>query len=417
MSKDRYFPIKTDTGCRLKWSWSTLYLNSGSTASCHRASHSVLDSTTFDNFHNTKEKIQARKLMLDGQWPTDGCEYCKSIEDAGGISDRQFQNKIPNIYPVVLDDDPTTTVVDPTILEIFFSNTCNLKCVYCTANLSSSIQSENKKFNGSIIKSNNFEYVDNQYQQLVPKFWNWFNANSQTLKRLQVLGGEPFLQSEVNQLIDYFEINPHPDLEFNIVTNLSLPTAVIKKPLQQLSNLVKSNKLKRVDIQVSIDAWSTGQEYIRHGLNLSRFDENMKLLMEIGSFRIGLLSTVSSLSIPTMVELLHKRNEWNQTQEIFWYMHLVLPHGETIFSPTNFDYSMFEKHLTHIEDLLPGNTWDDNTTKEIFLGIMLTLKQNCQTNIIKQKELLEYLEENDRRRNTKWQQAFPWLVQELTNVV
>ena len=417
MSDNRYFPIKIDPSCRLKWSWSTIYLNNGTTASCHRASSSKLDIDSFDNFHNTEEKIQARESMLKGLWPTGGCEYCRDIESAGGQSDRQFQNQIPDVYPLVLDENPLATVVDPVILEVFFSNTCNLKCVYCNAKLSSSIQAEDKKFGNSIIKKNNFEYIDNQYQLLIPKFWNWFNKNSLTLKRLQVLGGEPFLQQDVIKLIDYFEQQAHPELEFNLITNLSLPSKVIKQILQRLNNLLESNKLKRVDMQVSIDTWSPAQEYIRNGLSLEQFDKNMKDMIDFGSFRIGLLSTVTSLSIPTMIDLLHKRTDWNQIQTIFWYMHLVLPHGDSIFSPTIFNYSVFEEYLNKVGDLLPNNTWDDKTTREIFFGIVSTLRQHCRTNIIKQKELLEYLEENDRRRGSNWQKIFPWLVKELENVV
>ena len=139
----KYFPIKSDTSCRLKWSWSTIYLNTGQTASCHRASGSHIND--LNNFHNTDLKIQARQQMLDGQWPGHGCEYCRNIESAGGTSDRQFQNQIPEIYPPELDKDLTATVVDPVILEVFFSNTCNLKCVYCSPKLSSGIQQENKK--------------------------------------------------------------------------------------------------------------------------------------------------------------------------------------------------------------------------------------------------------------------------------
>jgi organic radical activating enzyme len=360
-------------------------------------------------FHNTTEKIQARKTMLAGQWPTAGCEFCQSTEAAGGISDRQFQNQVPDVYPSELDTDSDATAVDPVILEVFFSNVCNLKCTYCNARYSSAIQAENKKFGAAILAENNFDYADNQYRSLVPKFWKWFDKNSLSLQRLQVLGGEPFLQPDVDKLLQIFESIPHPNLEFNIVTNLSLPSNLIDPYLQRLSDLVKSNKLKRVDIQVSIDSWGPGQEYIRHGLLLSQFEKNLKSMMEFRCFRIGLLSTVTSLSIPTMIDLYHKYAEWNQQQPIFWYMHLVLPHKDSIFSPTIFDYSVFENNLAKIKKLLPDETWDDKTTKEVFLGIVSNLKENCNTDIKKQTELLSYLTENDLRRNSNWRNAFPWL--------
>jgi len=198
---DKFFPITTTTSCRSKWSWSSLYLNQGTTASCHRSSVSDIPDN-FDDFHNTSTKIQDRSIMLQNLWPGNGCEYCRDIEDSGSNSDRQFQNQIPDVYPPELDSDSTLTKVSPVVLEVFFSNTCNLACVYCSPKFSSSIQTENKKFGGAILPELNFEYSDNLYKDLVPKFWNWFDQHSTSLKRLQILGGEPFVQKDLHRLIE-----------------------------------------------------------------------------------------------------------------------------------------------------------------------------------------------------------------------
>lgn len=412
----KYFPIVTDTSCRNKWAWSTVYLNNGSTGSCHRASISTIGND-FDNFHNTDKKIQARQAMLDGAWPGDGCEYCKNIEEAGGQSDRQFQNKIPNVYPPELDIDTTLTRVDPVILEVFFSNTCNLKCVYCNAKFSSSIQSEDKKFGGPILEHNKFEYNDNQYHELVPKFWNWFEKHSTSLQRLQILGGEPFVQKDLHRLIDYIDSTAHPSLEFNIVTNLSLPNGLIRPHLIKLADATKNKKLKRVDILTSVECWGPTQEYIRHGFDCKIFENNIIALTKYGLFRIGLLSTITSLSIPTMKNLVTKFTEWNRLQTIFWYMHLVLPIKDSIFSPTIFDFGVFESHLNEVAESLPNETWDDKTTRDVFFGIVDNLKKNCKQDSKKQQELLTYLNTNDQRRGSNWREVFPWLQKELDYVV
>jgi len=404
----KYFPIDSQTSCRSKWSWSTLYLNQGTTSSCHRASVSGIPEK-FEDFHNTPIKIQDRRVMLHSQWPGNGCEYCRDIEHSGGISDRMFQNQIPNVYPKELDQDNTLTVVNPVVLEVFFSNTCNLSCIYCNAKVSSSIQAENKKFGGAILPELDFEYTDNKYHELVPKFWSWFETNSLSLQRLQILGGEPFLQPDVLKLIEYFELHPHPDLEFNLVTNLILPTKVIQPMLEKLRDLKQQNKLKRIDIQVSVDCWGQPQEYIRHGFKSDIFDRNMELLIDMSVFRIGLLSTITSLSIPSMPELAKKYNQWCEKQKIFWYMHLVLPNNTSVFDPTMFDYSVFDSSLESVYNLLPKETWDDKTTLESFDGIVSKLKKNCKTDLDRQYSLLHYLDTNDYRRKTKWKDVFSWL--------
>ena len=84
--------------------------------------------------------------MLLGQWPQGGCTYCKNIETSGGFSDRMLHNTIPDLYPAELDADINSTVVSPTILEVFFDHTCNLSCVYCGPEISSKIADEYRKF-------------------------------------------------------------------------------------------------------------------------------------------------------------------------------------------------------------------------------------------------------------------------------
>lgn len=416
MSSERYFPIVSKTSCRNKWAWSTIYLNNGDTGSCHRASISAIG-TDFENFHNTDKKIAARKAMLRGDWPGDGCEHCSKIEAAGGQSDRQFQNQIPYVYPSELDTDPTQVVVNPVILEVFFANTCNLKCVYCSARFSSSIQQEDSRFGGAVLELNDFTYSDNRYQELVPKFWNWFENNGSKLHRLQVLGGEPFLQKDLAKLIDYLELNPMPKLEFNIVTNLSLPPAVIRPQIQKLAALVEGNKVGRVDILASVECWGPSQEYIRKGFDCRIFEQNLQDLIETKLFRIGLLSTITSMSIPTMPGLVQKYYQWNAKQTVHWYMHHVLPHNDSIFSPSIFDFSVFESSLEQVANQLPTDSWDHKTTKDIYMGIVSDLKNRCQPHKQKQVELYNYLDQMDHRRNTNWQDTFPWLAKELQHVV
>ena len=196
---DKYFPIRTDTACQLKWTWSTVQLYNGKTNSCHRVGQSDIDPENFDTFHNTSKKLSDRSLMLKGEWPTGGCEYCKNIEDSGGQSDRQFQLQIPNLTPPELDTDPTAIDVTPRILEVYLDNVCNMSCIYCWDGFSSRIQQENANFgdfssNGIEIK--NYSVKHHKHAELTQAFWNWMEKNSSTLSRLHILGGEPFYQTE-----------------------------------------------------------------------------------------------------------------------------------------------------------------------------------------------------------------------------
>ena len=412
----KYFPINTQTACRLKWAWSSLYLNTGTTGSCHRASVSTLTLEDFDNFHNTPAKLEARKLMLDGKWPGNGCEYCQDIESAGGQSDRQFQNNIPDVYPDVLDRDSTAINVQPSVLEVFFSNVCNFKCVYCKSSLSSQIQAEEQKFGSPIIKVGH-KPLDNTYKNYAPAFWKWFRLHGHDLQRLNILGGEPFIQKDFFELLKYYQQNPNPSLEFNVVTNLHVTEERLRNICDSLQNLHINSHVKRVDILVSIDSWGPGQEYVRHGFNREIFERNLKILTEYKVFRIGLLSTVCSLTINELPELADKFQEWNTWQEIFWYMHLVLPNNDSPFSPALFDYGVFEDAINRTLTLMPTNTWDEKQTVDTFKGIVSKIKENSQDNTALQKELIDILNNIDSRRGLNWQQSFPWLNEKMKNVV
>ena len=360
--------------------------------------------------------------MLQGQWPGHGCEYCRDIEAAGGTSDRQFQNQIPNIWPGELDTDPTATKVDPVVLEVFFSNTCNLSCVYCAGHLSSKIQQEERKYNQRIVpvvkdSANLYESwynnSSNKYNELAPKFWNWFHDHGKNLQRIQILGGEPFLQDDLLRLIEYYSSNPAPTLEFNVVTNGSLPTQLWQKSIDQLVELVHTKNIGRVDLQMSIDCWGPEQEYLRHGLDIMQFEKNLRYAQSTNSIRIGLLSTVTSLGILGLPTLAKKYLEWKEQHDLFWYPHFVLPIDASVFSPTMFDYSLFKESMSTLKEMLPTITWDDKQLVESFNGMDKKLREFCQDNKLKQHDLLQYINDNDKRRGTNWRATFPWLVKHL----
>ena len=133
--------------------------------------------------------------MLDGQWPTGGCEYCKNIEDAGGVSDRLMMLNIPDLTPPELDNDLTKITVTPRIVEIYFDNVCNMSCIYCEDKFSSRIYQENIKHNEykhKTLEIKNTATKSAQFETLTAEFWKWMQQNYQTGRRLHVLGGEPF---------------------------------------------------------------------------------------------------------------------------------------------------------------------------------------------------------------------------------
>jgi hypothetical protein len=74
------------------------------------------------DFHNHPGKLGDREKMLEGLWPGNGCEYCKKIEDVGGVSERTGYINDLLLSPKELSLNPTATNVTPRILEVYFTN-------------------------------------------------------------------------------------------------------------------------------------------------------------------------------------------------------------------------------------------------------------------------------------------------------
>jgi organic radical activating enzyme len=406
---NKYFPIKTSTACQLKWTWSTIHLYTGETNSCHRVMNTSIDVDTFDQFHNTPKKLADRQLMLDGEWPTGGCEYCGNIERAGGKSDRQFQLEIPNLTPPELDLDPAAIEVTPRIVEVYLDNVCNMSCIYCEDRHSSRIQQENLQHGN--FKHGNFEIrntaakVDN-FDLLSQKFWQWMDRNYSTLRRLHVLGGEPFYQAQFESCLYFLETHTNGELEFNVVTNLKISFAKLKNFLDRIKLLLKQRKIKRFDITCSIDCWGDEQQYIRYGIDMTQWQTNFEYLVAQKWITLNINQTITGLGIKSMPALIEYLNTQRSSRKIGHYFMACTdkPH----LNPGIFGAGFFDKEFEIVLALMLDDTWQHKNAKKMMQGLQLQFN----TQLSNKKELnnlLIFLNENDRRRNLNWRQTFPWL--------
>ena len=406
-----HFPIKTATACNSKWTWSTIWLNKGKTSSCHRVDSVPIDPDNFANFHNLPKKIADRELMLKGEWPTGGCEYCQKIEVAGGHSDRQHNNNIGGYVPIELAIDPTATHVTPRIVEIFAQNTCNFNCVYCAEDLSSQIQNENKKFghiNGVervpiISKPQTIEYFD--------QFINWLEENIQNLMRLHLLGGETFIQHDMmERVFDIIERKPNSDLQLNIFSNFNAPEKYWVDYTNRIKDYCKAGNLGRFDLTCSIDCWGPQAEYVRHGLDLDILENRLAWAAEQSEdwLYLNVNQTVSSMTIKTMPGLIEKINKYNQHRHIGHYFMFV--DGYTFQHPDVFDYSMWAGDFNNILSIMRNDTVEDKETLERMVGLQKRLQNTCKQDSQKITQLHNYLDELDRRRGTDWRSLFPYLI-------
>lgn len=402
--KNRRFPIYTDTACQLKWNWSTIFLTTDFTGSCHRTNHHTFNTETFD-FHNTPTKLEDRQRMLQGLWPKKGCDYCKDIERAGGQSDRITNLDFPGVHaPPELDTDPTALHVTPRILEVYFDNTCNLKCVYCGPQYSSLWDAENVRFGQpAFVKSKNIE--TNKY-----KIFDWLRKHGQDLTVFNILGGEPLYQEELGQCLDLFDQYPAPELKLQIFTNLNCKIDHLIKTVDQIKRLIDSDKLREFEITASLDCWGPPQEYARFPLKLDVWQRNFEYLLDQSWINLIISSTITPLTVKTLPDLLEKVQTWNKTRRVWHYQNSVnSPSHMFIDIFGNIFQQDFERALA----LKSVDTQEEQASKKYLEGIAQQAASK-EPNPVEIKKLFDFLNTMDHRRSTNWRKTFPWLIDEFS---
>jgi hypothetical protein len=433
VSDKQIFPIKTDTACLLKWAWSTIYFNSGTSASCHRTQKYAIDPDNFGNFHNLADKVTARETMLNGQWPMAGCNIaCKSVEDSGGVSYRQFnltQQTTTLQTPPELINNAQETKVTPTMLEVYFTNTCNMSCVYCGPHFSSQWEAENIKFKKEFsVYSNEDKFAVTKrqenlhYDSMVANLWKWLadDDHYKVLQRYHILGGEPFLLKELDDSINFWAGHPNPDLVFSIVSNLNISPKRFQMYIKKFERLVLTNKIWKLELTASLDCWSKEhQEYVRTGLNLDTWLENFEFCINKPWISLSINSAISALTIKHLPALIEKINSWNKQQlrdagrwKASPIVHSFFPSGhiDNIF---NFGPTVFAKEFQQVLALMPTDTEIQRGQKLVMQGNAMKLLQSSQ-NLDNINNLKLYLDELDVRRNTNWRVLFPWLDQNFS---
>lgn len=399
-------PYKNDNkACLLKWSWASVYLWPNESSTCHR-NKNVTIPDNYD-FNNHSFLIQQREKMKNGEWPSDGkgCEHCRDQEKYGGYSDRiQFLNNPYNkrFVPKELLANPDATNVQPTTLSVHFNNKCNMKCLYCGPDYSSSWENENEKFEHTFKLRNETE---KKYTERVKKFYEWMEVNYKNLRAFDILGGEPFIQQETWECIDWMMAHPNKEIDFEIYSNFQIKPFLFKRNLEKLNNLC--SHVHEVSIVASIDCWGPQLEYIRSGLELKIVEENMNCLVnEFPNIVLTLNATITSLSLPYTAELIKKVIEWKKIKPNinFTYNKCVDPvHFDPNIMPPG-TYSSYIEELTELNKLLLNNNMQQSINA-MFKEINESPAKYDVINYLRDSFLTKF----DYRRNTNWKESFPWL--------
>jgi organic radical activating enzyme len=309
--------------CLAKWKQVSFHLPTGLNNSCYHPPLHKIDATEIKNnpsaLHNTAQKKEQRRKMLAGERPSE-CSYCWNIEDTGNLSDRHYRsgepwalNQVDEVIKVGADGD-----INPSYVEVNFSNACNLECTYCSPQFSSTWQAQVDRHGAypTIVPHNAPDHFtganriipNREANPYVDAFWKWWPDLYPELKHFRMTGGEPMMDKNTYRVFDYILANPRPDLHVSTTSNFSVEPALFDKYMGYVTQLCEGEKIEHFMQFVSIDTWGEQAEYIRPGLDFDRLQHNVeRFLTEIpGRNSVTFIITMNNLVIPGIQKLL----EW-----------------------------------------------------------------------------------------------------------
>lgn len=282
---------------------------------------------TVDEIFYSKYMKDLREQFRNNEKPT-GCSTCWTDEVSGYDSKRIVYNKIHGNINWQQEPEYISE------LQLIISNSCNLKCRSCTPSHSSQWQNEMISITGS----NGYDMPRGQSAQESGKLWTGRLSWYKNLKRLEIVGGEPFYVKQwhviLNELID---LGYSRKIDVTMTTNCTL---FFPKLIKRMADNFKS-----VSIGLSIDGIGSTYEYIRHPGKWNVTYENMKKYHEFaGTINVQLNLTISWLNALEVTDI-HELVKNEFPKFIIWNNLVHYPlHLPIYATPKAFKMDVTEKY-------------------------------------------------------------------------
>lgn len=238
-----------------------------------------LPSTPLDPVNGVfnKTMLEVRQAVKDNV-RSHHCKQCWDIIDSQGLTRRPFSNHETMDWHNLDIMQPVQHV------QINFSKTCQLQCVYCGPWASTTWQKNIKDYT-------EFKYFNPSIDTDIANLYDIIDV--QSLKSIHISGGEPMMDDNCIAFLEKLPFDPNRKI--SIVTNLSYGPAVFSK----LHNIIQRHK--NIKLALSLDA--VGENVSRKYLNWDLWSKNLEALMidlqarlEYPTARIVVRLTVNSMN-------------------------------------------------------------------------------------------------------------------------
>ena len=258
--------------CRAPWNYLLIAPNMD-VYTCYEGKFPMgnLRKASLSNIWNDEIFKKLRSEIASGECPSH-CYKCAMREE---LLPNESLRGIVNRY--LNEKKPLTNLEqqEALILDISFSNTCNLKCRMCSPYYSHLIAIE--------------ENLEEKETRLSEQAWQEICQQSLVAKKITMAGGEPLLDPRHESLLDFLLSNGRSDVFLQYNTNGTIYNERIKKLWSEF---------EKVTVSVSLDGAGEHATLIRSGSNFSKIEGNIeKIRLNHPTFEVKSYSTISAMNI------------------------------------------------------------------------------------------------------------------------
>ncbi len=352
------------TACSKSWTDVNVDFKRGTIGHCCKSVYYDFPDEYTSEFYNSEHIQKRRQDTLNGIQHPD-CQSCWNDINNGVTPFKDWMNEWDNF----VDAKPTEPQIN--YIEVDLDNTCDLSCLYCSADASSKIAQEE-----------GIKGIDNTREKDIKNFKLWLKDtvnNSKSHITISFLGGEPTASKLFYELIDYIMTLDTTDVTIQMTTNCNSKAHLFKK----LLNAMDKCQCKW-QINISNESFKDDSTLIRYGLDWDRFEQNLRTYASHKKVKyISFDATMTSIALPTFSKYI----EW-----IFDTMSDYGPPngkpfgiiGDAVYWPDELDVAIlpesFKTYMDQVIKIVKENQLPNYTTKENTLVFLEAIKTRIGSN-------------------------------------
>ena len=260
------------------------------------------DTENFEDYLNSDWLAELKQKLNSGE-RVSGCDFCWKQEDKGAKSMRQKRN-------AYYEGKPNKGIEH---IMITFGNQCNTACRICNVSRSSLIEKQYKAMTDSVNDPNLYKLMTKKHAWTKTKTWyrnivNDIVDRSDTIRKLEISGGEPFINVHFDRMIDALIASGKQLPGLNITTNGSFTEKQIQK-LEAFDHL---------HINYSIDgSGKEFYEYLRWPLKWNDTLEKIDILKKYPWITCEFAIVPHNLNILNLADSIEFFKEYTEFQDRF----------------------------------------------------------------------------------------------------